>query len=318
MSTRERLAYYARLPLIWGMQVVHNSIGIVNVADILWLRPMQAGLLAAHHPFCTGIAPATGKPIWHSNIVFQSERREPRARSSVRAATSGPRESDHAIITRVGNFMRAMVARTVLSIEHPQGQPSRMPAAINYIHSSVHYNGGWLLFNDFAEAIEHFSDARFLAEFRRFVAEEQREPVMVFRQREYQERDFAELVCFLRSIMPWFSNSNGPTRRVLWGNPSPYATVNTITGNWIGDVRLLRTAEGRHLAPRPPIVPGKYFQAGPYRGWRSRPMLPERILAILTERRIRLRGARGNLYFVDQRKLRGTRREWHDLRERGA
>lgn len=298
MSTRDTLAYYARLPILWTRQTVHNAVGIVNVASILWLRPMRPGLLDAGHPFCTGIEPTTNASIWPQNVVFRTARRD------LPANGKKPAESDDAILERVGGFMCAMVARTVVSAEHPAGQPSRMPPAVNYLHGGVHYNGSWLIFNDFAEAIEHFTDERFRAELVRFVREQRREPVVVFRQRGYDRRAFAEFVCFLRSVLPFFSNSNGPRGRVLWGNPSPYAAVNIITGNWIRDVHLLATPAGRRQAPRPPVPRGVYFRDAPYRGWRARTKLPERLLAILTERRIRMRGERGNLFFVDARKLR--------------
>ena len=45
-----------------------------------------------------------------------------------------------------------------------------MPHGINYIHGTAHYNSGILIFTDFADAIEHFTDRRFAAEVRRFAA----------------------------------------------------------------------------------------------------------------------------------------------------
>ena len=70
------------------------------------------------------------------------------------------------------------------SASHPRGWPAPMPPGILYLHGGVHYNGGWLLFNDFKEAIEHFSDPKFAAEFRRFVREQGREPITLFRNRD--------------------------------------------------------------------------------------------------------------------------------------
>ena len=179
-----------------------------------------------------------------------------------------------------------------------------MPPGILYLHGGVHYNGGWLLFNDFQEAIAHYSDRKFADEFKRFVREQRREPVTLFRDRDYDRDEFAEFVCFMRTIFPWFSNSNGPKKFVLWGNPSPYPAVNTITGHWIRDCRALKTETGRRTVARPPIPAGRYFQNGPYCGQRNVTRWPERLLAQFTHTRIRLRGERENLYFVDKRKIR--------------
>jgi len=179
-----------------------------------------------------------------------------------------------------------------------------MPPGILYLHGGVHYNGCWLLFNDFKDGIRHFSDPRFAAEFRRLVRREKREPVTLFRDRDYDREEFGRFVCFMRTIFPWFSNSNGPKKYVLWGNPSPYPTVNTITGHWIRDCRALKTEAGRLTVAREPVATGEYFRGGPYFGDRTEARWPERLLARFTKERIRIRGARENLYFVDKRKIR--------------
>jgi hypothetical protein len=218
------------------------------------------------------------------------------------------RDPDDEIIEKVGNHMRKQVVMAAASEEFPTGRPSPMPPGILYLHGGVHYNGGWLLFNNFREAIRHFSDRRFAAEFRRFVKEQRREPVTLFRDRDYDRKEFARFVCFMRTIFPWFSNSNGPKKFVLWGNPSPYPAVNTITGNWIHDCRALKTESGRRSVARPPIPANTYFQTGPWYGERDTTRWPENLLAFFTEKRIALRGEKENLYFVDKRKLkRGLR-----------
>lgn len=303
MNLSEHVRYYAALPGIYARQVVSNLRGIYNVSDMIWLRPVRGGALGPDHPFCTGLRPDTGRPVWTDNLVHATPRRD---HWGARGRTLWP-ESDAAILGRVGRFMAAMVAHSAATDDHPEGRQSRMPHAVNYLHGPVHYNGGWFLFNDFAEAIEHVSDPAFRAELHRFVELEQREPLFVFRDRDYDRAEFARFVCFLRSVLPWFSNSNGPKRRVLWGNPAPYAVVNIITGNWIRDTRLILDARGREIVARPPIEPGLYFQ-GVYRGWRRHVLWPERLLARLTDRRIRARGAKGNLYFVDARALRARSR----------
>lgn len=289
--------YYLSVPGNWLQLTLHNTWGILNVLDIIWLRPMPGGLLDATHPFCTGVNPATGQPIWPANVIFRTPPRR------TWRADQRPPEDDDTLVQKVGEHLARQVRFAAASAEHPTGQPAPMPPGILYLHGGVHYNGGWLIFNDFPEAIEHFSDPKFAAEFRRFVREQGREPVTLFRDREYDREEFAGFVCFLRTIFPWFSNSNGPKKFVLWGNPSPYPAVNTITGNWIGDCRALKTAAGRTNVARPPIPARSYFQNGPYRGERNTTLWPERLLARFTDRRIRLRGARENLYFVDKRKL---------------
>ena len=297
MTTARQIQYYLNVPRIWLQLTLHNTWGILNVLDIIWLRPMRGGLIDESHPFCTGLDPATGRTIWNSNLIFCTPPR--------RVWPEGHRapDPDEEIINKVGEHLCKQVAMAAASAEHPTGRPAPMPPGILYLHGGVHYNGGWLLFNDFKEAIEHFSDPKFAREFRRFVREEKREPVTLFRDRDYDREEFARFVCFMRTSFPWFSNSNGPKKFVLWGNPSPYPAVNTITGNWIGDCRALKSAEGRRTVARPPIPAGCYFQNGPYSGERSSTLWPEHLLALFTERRIGWRGARENLYFVDKRKL---------------
>lgn len=289
-------AYYARVPKNWLQLTFHNTWGILNVLDIIWLRPMPGGLIDETHPFCTGVEPATGELIWTKNILYRTTPRAPWPGSM-------PPESDDVIVTKTGDHLRKQVLLAASTCAHPTGQRAAMPQGILYLHGGVHYNGGWLLFNDFREAIEHFTDPRFVAEFRRFVREQRREPVTLFRDRDYDRDEFARFVCFMRSAFPWFSNSNGPKKFVLWGNPAPYPAVNTITGNWIRDCRALKSEQGRRTVARSPIPPDRYFQDGPYCGTRSTTLWPENLLAWLTDHRIRMRGGKENLYFVDKRKL---------------
>ncbi len=290
------LLYYLTVPKTWLQLTAHNSWGILNVLDIIWLRPMPGGIIDENHPFCTGLDPETQRFIWPSNILFRSQRREswpPHNRP----------DSDEEIVIKVADHLRRQVLLAAATPGHPTGRASAMPPGILYLHGGVHYNGGWLLFNDFKDAIEHFTDQKFAGEFRRFVKEQRREPVTLFRDRDYDRDEFAHFVCFMRTIFPWFSNSNGPKKFVLWGNPSPYPAVNTITGNWIRDCRALKSREGRQSVALPPVPQGRYFKNGPYRGDRNVTLWPERLLARLTQKRIGIRGEKENLYFVDKRKL---------------
>jgi len=296
MTLGSSIRYYASVPKNWMQHTLHNTWGILNVLDIIWLRPLPGGLVDENHPFCTGIDAATGQWIWNANVLFRSPRRE--------SWPAGLRpEADDEIINRVGRHLCKQVSLAAAAPGHPTGRATAMPPGILYLHGGVHYNGGWLLFNDFSDAINHFSDRRFAAEFRRFVREQDREPITLFRDRDYDRVEFARFVCFMRSIFPWFSNSNGPKKFVLWGNPSPYPAVNTITGNWIKDCRALKTELGRRHVARAPIPRRRYFQEGPYHGSRSTTLWPEHLLARFTETRIRLRGKRENLYFVNKGKI---------------
>lgn len=300
-DTLRELGYYCRVARNWTQLTFHNTWGILNVLDIIWLRPMRGGLIDTHHPFCTGTNPQTGESIWSSNLLYRTPSREPWD------GAIAP-DADDVILEKVGSYLRTQVLLAASTPEHPAGRPARMPPGILYLHGGVHYNGGWLLFNDFKEAIEHYSDARFRAELKRFVREQKREPITIFRDRDYDRTEFARFVCFMRSVLPWFSNSNGPKKFVLWGNPSPYPAVNTITGNWIADCRALKTEQGRKTVARAPIDGARYFQDGPYRGETDHTRWPEHLLAFFTEKRIALRGEKENLYFVDKRKLKAGHR----------
>ena len=70
------LLYYLAIPLVWLRQVVHNAHGILRVLDITRFRPLPAGLIDPSHPWATGQNQATGKPIWHDNVLYRSPRPE--------------------------------------------------------------------------------------------------------------------------------------------------------------------------------------------------------------------------------------------------
>src|SRR5207244_1538310 len=122
-------------------------------------RPMPGGVIDQSHPFCTGIDPAAGRRIWNSNVIFRTT---PRLAGGARTLVPDP---DDEIVNKTGEHLCKQVRMAAASPEHPTGRPAPMPPGILYLHGGVHYNGGWLLFNDFKEAIEHFSDPKFAAEF---------------------------------------------------------------------------------------------------------------------------------------------------------
>jgi hypothetical protein len=86
---------------------------------------------------------------------------------------------------------------------------------------------------------------------------------------------------------------------VLWGNAAPFPAANLITGNWIRDVYALKRPGGADAVVRPPVEKGKYLR-GEYGGGRRFVRWPEKLLAWATYWRVRLRGAKGGMYFVDR------------------
>ncbi len=297
LTLGERVVYYVLLPITFVRMWIHNVNGILHVLDIIRFRPMPAGLLDRSHPWVTGIAPSGTTPIWWQNVVFRSPR------AAFRAAHRQVPEADEAIVDRVGRFMSQLVARSVPVPEIPWGPKRRLPHGINYLHGAVHFSAGLLIFNDFKDALYHFTDPAFRREIRRFAHRERREILLLFRDRDYDTAEFAFFVAFLRLALPWFSNSNGPKTAVLWGNPSPYAVVNIITGHWKRDTYRLKRIPNSLALVRPPVPAGAYFTAPSYQGSRDHARWPEKLLAVQTYWRIRARGAKGGLFFVDRRAL---------------
>jgi hypothetical protein len=250
--------------------------------------------LLPDHPWVTGVSPDTGRLIWPDNIVFVS------ARQPTSAAC--PAEPDGRIVEGVGRFLASMVRRSVPNDpELPQGPARRMPHAVNYLHGSIHFNGGFLIFDDFQDGMFHLSDPRFTREMKRFARTERRELTIVFRERKYDPEEYAWFVAFVRAHLPWYANGNGPTRkRVLWGTPSPYAAVNPINGSWVADMEKLRIGEVNGLA-RPPIA-RRYFQAE-YRGNQCEYSFLERLHAWAMTGVIQAKGFQGNLVFTSRKRI---------------
>jgi hypothetical protein len=206
---------------------------------------------------------------------------------------------DDFVVTKTGQFLAFRVSLSAGPEEIPAGPRRRMPHGINYIHGTTHYNSGILIFTDFSDAFAYFSDRRFKREVYRFVRDERREVLILFRQRDYQPREYAYFVCCLRTLFPWFCNANGPRGRVLWGNAAPFPAANLITGNWARDVYALKRPHGAATVIRPPIAKGRFF-AAEYGGGRRCALWPEKLLAWMTYWRVRMRGGKGGMYFVDR------------------
>lgn len=292
LTWRDDAAYWATIPWHWARGMARNGGDILRVLDLLKFRPFPAGLVGLDHPWVTGISPHTGEPIWFSNVIYRSP-----------PDASTEKVDDQTVLLANGRFLMHRVRQSAVLPELPIGPGRRMPHAINYMHGSSHYNSGIILLNDLRDAYRHVNDPRFRRELRRFVARERREVLFLLRNREYDAKDYAFLSCCMRTHFHWFCNPNGPGPRVLWGNYGPYPAANLITGYWSEDVYSLRKPDGAKQAARPPIEAGEYFQEGPYDRGRDHALWPEKMLAWLNYYRVRARGAKGGMFFVDRRRV---------------
>jgi|JI10StandDraft_1071094.scaffolds.fasta_scaffold03703_12 hypothetical protein len=287
------LDYWGLLPFRLIRQAMRNGHDICRVLDLIRFNPLQPGAVDLDHPWCTGISPHTGKLIWHDNVIYSTPRREGQPELP----------SDDEILIATGRFMASRVRKSAATPELPVGPKRRMPHAINYMHGSSHYNSGIILLNDLEEGFRHITSFSFRRDLRAFVKQERREVLFIFRDPEYDPRVYAHLSCCMRTHFHWFCNPNGPKARVLWGNLAPFAAANLITGHWADDVYALREPDGATKVTRPPICQGKYLQAGPYHGEREYAIWPEKTLARINDLRIRLRGQKSGMFFVDRRKV---------------
>ncbi len=285
-TTWSKSTYPMKVVWNWIHSTTHNFRGVFAVIDIMALRKMKDKLVPEDHPWVTGINPSTGKKIWPENLVFASPRNE-KTKNEI---------SDDQIVSKIGNFLASMTKRSTPETEIPQGPKRRMPHAVNYIHGTVHYNGAYMLFNNFKDAMFYFTDPLFVREFKRLSKEEKREITIIFRERDYEEYEYAFFMGFVRSTIPWYANGNGPKKKVFYGAMASYPTVNTINGSWITDMYKLKNDGPDNLA-RPPIEKNKYFQMS-YQGDRQRYTIYEKALAYLNYLIVKARGKQGGMVFT--------------------
>ncbi len=295
--------YWLGLPVRWAQQMVRNGSDILRVLDIIRFRPLPAGLVDLEHPWVTGINPQTGEPIWRDNVIYRSPR----------PAAAEHLADDDVVLLANGRFLAYRVRQSAVTPELPLGPQRRMPHAINYIHGSSHYNSGIIILNDLDDGYRHITDPQFRRELYRFVRSERREVLFLFRERTYDPREYAYFSCCMRSLFPWFCNPNGPEENVLWGNAAPFPAANLITGHWSDDVYALNQPGGADKVVRPAIRPGVYMTQGPFNSGRKSALWPEKALAWATYMRVKIRGAKGGMFFIDRRKI------YEDqIRNRGA
>ena len=279
--------HVARTIYCFGRQLLLLAFEVWAV--LFFMQALRRRRCDSEHPWVTGLD-ADGEEVWPRNIVYRSPSRMP----------DTTEESDAAIVTSIGKFLRAMVRRSAQAEELPHGSKRRMPHGVNYIHGAVHYNGAFLLFDDFADLVSHLTDRRFRRDLLRFGRRQRREVTLVFRNRKYCPVDFAYMVGSVRAHLPWFSNGNGPTKRpVLWGNMSPYPAINLINGAWMTD--LWRFCRGADVA-RPTIDSRAHF-TGDYFGRRKEFTFTDRLLAWYMFMDVKARGFRGQIFFTNRHRI---------------
>ena len=308
-SLWERISYTPRALWNFAYSNLHMIKATIEVLDFMILHRVKAGLLPPTHPWLTGMVPGTNETVWQRNIVYGSPRL---------AKWHVEPEADHEIVDRIGRFLMAMVRRSnVADPEIPHGKARRMPRAVNYIHGSVHYNGGFLIFDNFRDAMRHFSDRSFVREFKRYARIERRELTIVLRERHYDPAEYAWFIGFMRAHQPWYANGNGPSRqRVLHGTPSPYPAINPINGSWANDIRALYDGSIDLLSKHPLDGPG-YFKDD-YVGTQEHYSGIERLLVWAQLLVVRAKGFQAGLVFTKRKliepenwdRYRSAKREW--------
>lgn len=265
-------------------------------------KPMGFGLINPEHPWVTGIDPYTQKEIWPQNILFSSP-------ASHEWQNKKHPENDDVIVSRVGKFLVAMARRSAEK-DIEQGPLRRMPHVVNYLHGAVGYNGVFIIFNNFHEATTHFTDPKFIKEIKRFVKNEKREIMVVFRDRDYNEDEYAYFLGVVRSSLPWYANANGPKKKVLWGSVSPYATINIINGNYFKHIQALE--EGNTpLVVMPGLQNKSYFQ-NTYNGFKDSPGYVEKLFAWINYMNIQRRGFQSNMAFTPREQIEPKRKLEYD------
>ncbi len=276
---------------------------VFEVPIVFWfMAKFKANALKPDHPWITGkriSAVAQGDAIWRHNIAFRSP-------------SKYPESMDIEIVEKTGQFLAKMVSRSISVEEIPHGPQRRMPHAVNYLHGAVHYNGVFLIFDDFLDLIGHLSNDQFRAEVLKLGRKEQREVTFLLRVRDYDPLEFAYCVGAVRAYLPWFSNGNGPTKKpVLWGNMAPFPAINLINGSWIADMKLLLKGNVRDIV-RPALGTTQYFSGAQYAPQQTRFSLVDKLLAWYMYTDVRARGFRGQLFFTNRSKIEPQRRAQFD------
>jgi hypothetical protein len=162
---------------------------------VFWfMARFKARALPAQHPWISGKAYQNAEPIWHSNIAYRSNS----------AIAGSDLRADQEIAAKTGAFLAKMVERSTAVDEIPHGPQRRMPHAVNYIHGAVHYNGAFLIFDDFIDLIGHLSNTDFRHEVLRLGRTERREVTFLMRNRDYDPLDFAYCIGAVRATFPGF------------------------------------------------------------------------------------------------------------------
>ena len=302
-STLQNIKDQVLTPVFWARQAISNGKMIYHVFDTFKLRPITGGAISLDHPWVTGVDPNTKDYIWLSNIIYKTKSR------------GDFKFNDEQMVTNTGKYLSAMVRQSARTDRYPEGMPSglrRMPHGLNYIHGSSHYNSGWIIFNNLEEAFLHFSNQDFLNDLKNFANESKREVILLFRETNYDPREYGKFSGYLRTILPWYSNVNGPQKQVHWGNSFPVPVVNMINGNFTNDLKALRLGDVDSIVR--PAVDENYFSNEYVSGVRSRPSFSDLIFDYAIELRVKARGKKGNSFFVDSKKLQNDKLKWKSIK----
>ncbi len=278
----EKLTYPAKVAWNWIYSTIHNVGGAYHVINLMKFKPMKNNLLEKNHPWVTGLILGTNEKVYKENIIFSSP-------------VDQDYESDEFIVNKMGNFLSSMVKKSLTEEDVPQGPSRRMPHVVNYLHGSVAYNSGLIIFNDIRDALFHLSDPKFIKEIYRFAKEEEREFMIILRKKDIDAQEYAFLLGFLRSHLKWYANANKPGgKRVLYGGPSPFPIINVINGNWVKDMYSLINGDTKSIARRP--IQNLYFQQN-YQGHQENYSLAEKALIYFNYLVLKRRGFQGGLVF---------------------
>lgn len=265
---------------------LHNWGGAFHVVKLMTFKKMEHGLLPVDHAWITGVDPDTADDIWTKNILFSSV---------VEDTFKKEPELDDDIFHKIGKYMGKMALKSNAADELIQGPKRRMPHVVNYLHGAVAYNSGKLIFNNFKDAMFYLSDPQFIADIYRFSKNEQREFIIILRERDYEPVELAYFLGFIRTHLKWYANANGPKKKVLYGGKAPYIVINIINGHWVKDINDLRQGNLKTIAR--PAMTVNYFQ-NEYGGNQVQYSFFEKGLAYFNYLILKVRGFQGGLVFT--------------------
>jgi hypothetical protein len=289
-TTWEKLSYPAKVAWNWMHSTIHNLGGAYHVIKLIKFKPMKNKLIGLDHPWITGLIPGTSEKVYGKNIIFSSPRKN--------TSWMKEPEDDEAIVNKMGTFLGAMAKKSAVDTEIELGPKRRMPHVVNYLHGSIAYNGGTIIFNDIKDAIFHLSDPQFIKDLYHFTEVEKREFMVILRERDVNPEEYAFLLGFIRGHLKWYANANGPGQRILYGGPSAYPIINVINGNWVRDMYAIEKGDVESVVMEP--IKNKYFN-NVYQGSRENFGIAEKALIYFNYLLVKARGFQGGIVFTNRK-----------------